>query len=369
MKLTIERTAFLKALSHCQNVVERKTTLPILAHILLEADGVSVKLTATDLELSIIEKVEAVVMEPGRAAVPAHLLYDIVRKLPEGSKLELIINLENGQLQISSGKSQFHLPCVPSEDFPQIDTGKQLHHFVLKSNVLRDLIEKTKFAISTENTRYFLNGIYLHIVDDKELVAVATDAHRLAKVSVPAPEGAKGMPGIIISRKTVNELSLLIANDHNDVAIGVSENQISCTIGSAYLVSRLVDGQYPDYSTAIPVANDRKVKLAVKSFAKAVDRVATMSTDRLAGIYIDLDKGRLALSAIGENAGAAHEEIEIDYSSDKVNIGLSARYIMDVTQQIKGDDAVLLFGDGDTPLIVKAAQDDNALYVIMPMRV
>ncbi len=255
MKLTIERNAFLKALNHTQSVVERKTTLPILSHILLEADGVNLKILATDLELSIIEKVAAVVVEPGRTTVPAHLLYDIVRKLADGAKIELSINAEKGQMHVVSGRSDFDLPCLPPEDFPQINAVELPSRFTIGARVFRDLLEKTRFAMSTEETRYFLNGIYLHVINDEQLVAVATDGHRLAKVAVPVPEGAKGIPGVIISRKTVNELSKLIADIQDDIEIGISKNQFSCTVGNAYIISRLIDGQFPDYNGAIPSEN------------------------------------------------------------------------------------------------------------------
>ncbi len=369
MKLTIERNAFLKALNHTQNVVERKTTLPILSHILLDADGVSLKISATDLELSLIEKVSAIVVEPGRTTIPAHLLYEIVRKLPDGAKVELSINETKNYVQIVSGRSDFNLPCLPPEDFPQINMVELPHRFNLGAQTCRDLLEKTRFAMSNDETRYFLNGIYLHVINDKELAAVATDGHRLCKVVVPLPAGAKDIPGVIISRKTVIELSKIIADTHDDVAIGISDTQFSCTVGNAYFISRLVDGKFPNYEEAIPKDNDKEIRIPVKKFAQAVDRVATISTDKVPGVYLDFDKGRIALSAIGTGSGAAYEEIEIKYNNKKVNIGLGSNYILDAAQHINDEEMRLQFSDGDSPVIIQEGNNNNTLYLIMPLRV
>ena len=370
MKLTVERNAFLKALSHGHSVVERRTTLPILSHILLSADGVNIKMTATDLELSIVESVSAIVKEPGKTAVPAHMLHDIVRKFPDGCSILMELDKANNHLHISSGKSNFNLPCLPAEDFPAINTVDLPHKFKISAKKLLHLIERTKFAMSTEETRYFLNGIYMHIHGDNELRAAATDGHRLARASMPLPEGAKGMPGIIISRKTVAEISKLLTDCPDGLEVSVSENQICFKMLTAVLTARLIDGKYPNYEDAIPSANSNIVYLHIKPFSQAVDRVATISaSEKTPGIRAIIKDGKITLSAANNNSGNADEEIEIEYQGDDVDIGFNSRYLLDVAQQIDGEEAQILMSDGASPVIIKSSNDDSALYVLMPMRV
>jgi DNA polymerase-3 subunit beta len=369
MKLAIERNHFLTALNHSQGVVEKRTTLPILSHIMLHAEGVNLKLTSTDLEVSLIETVSADIKEPGKATVPAHLLHDIVRKLRDGSKVELELNKTTNQLHVSSGRSEFKLPCLPAEDFPAINSGEFPHTFTLPARSLRHLIEGTKFAMSTEETRYFLNGIYLHVVDGKELRAVATDGHRLAQISIPLPEGAQDMPGVIISRKTVNEISKITTDIQDDVRISLSATQISFIAHNANLTARLIDGKYPDYTGAIPRNNTNSVMLKIKPFSQAVDRVATLANDLISGIKIDIENGKMMLSAVNEDAGAANEEIEVEYNGDRVNIGFNSKYLLDVAQQISGDEARVEMLDNTSPIIVRPLNDESTLYVLMPMRV
>ena len=211
MRVTIERSAFLRALNHVQSVVERRNTIPILSNVLLQAAGGDLKLTATDLDIEIVESVPAMVATPGSSTVPAHMLYDIVRKLPDGAQLELDQGTDTGRVNVFTGRSRFSLQALPPEDFPDIATGEFPNRFTMTAGDLKGLIEKTRFAISTEETRYYLNGIYFHEVAAGNLLrAVATDGHRLAQAQVARPEGAKGMPGVIVPRKTVLEVVKLL---------------------------------------------------------------------------------------------------------------------------------------------------------------
>lgn len=368
MKLTIEKNSFLKALGHAHSVVERRTALPILSHLLLQAEGMTLKLTSTDLELSIVENVSATILESGKTTVPAHLLYEIVRKFREGSQIELFHNKDKHQLEISCGRSEFKLPCLPPEDFPVINKNDLPFHFKLPAKAMRTLIERTRIAMSTEETRYFLNGIYMHATET-ELRAVATDGHRLARVSLPLPESAKGMPGVIVSRKTVNELYKLLTDTQDDVEIAVSENQISITVHNAVLTSRLIDGKYPDYEEAIPSGNDQLMHFKVREFSQAVDRVATISSDRFSEIKMRLEGNRVQFSAANEDSGRAEEEIEVDYSGRNIDIGFNSRYLMDVAQQIETDEAQIALSDGNSPIIIRPMNDDSSLFVLMPLRV
>lgn len=372
MKLTIERTALLTSLSHVQSVVERRNTIPILANILMDARDGSLGLTATDLDIAINEKAAASVAREGATTVPAHLLYDIIRKLPEGSQVELDYVAEKGKIFIRSGPSKFDLACLPQDDFPVMETNQLPVNFSLPARVLKRLIDKTRFAISTEETRYYLNGIYFHTADVSGapmLRAVATDGHRLARVETPAPAEARQMPGVIVPRKAVNELLRLLDECEDPVAISLSETRICFSFDDTILTSKLIDGTFPDYERVIPANNDRMLELDGKTFAQAVDRVSTVATEKTRAIKLSLSNNLITLSATGADAGSATEEVSATYGSDDMDIGFNSKYLLDITSQIDGDNARFLFADAGSPTIVRDTTDDGSLYVLMPMRV
>src|SRR3954467_15260370 len=296
MKLTIERAALLKALSHVQSVVERRTTIPILSNVLLRAEAGGLALSATDMDLEIVEQVPARIEREGRTTAPAHTLYDIVRKLREGAQVELEALGERSEMVLRSGRSTFTLACLPPEDYPVMSAGELAHHFSLSAAELRSLIDRTRFAISTEETRYYLNGIYLHATKSNGVAvlrAVATDGHRLARVELPLPKGAAGMPGIIVPRKAVLEVRKLIEETEGDIAVSLSDTKIRCAIGAAALTSKLIDGTFPDYDRVIPTGNDKILEVACKEFAEAVDRVSTISTERSRAVKLAIEQGSL----------------------------------------------------------------------------
>src|SRR5437868_10255520 len=372
MKLTIERAALLKALSHVQSVVERRTTIPILSNVLLRAEAGGLALSATDMDLEIVERVAARVEREGRTTAPAHTLYDIVRKLREGAQVELEALGERSEMVLRSGRSTFTLSCLPSEDYPVMSAGELAHHFSLSAAELRSLIDRTRFAISTEETRYYLNGIYLHATKNNEVPvirAVATDGHRLARVEMTAPEGAAGMPGIIVPRKTVIELRKLIEEGEEEVQIALGETKIRCAIGEAALTSKLIDGTFPDYDRVIPANNDKILEVECKEFAEAVDRVSTISTERSRAVKLAIDKGGLIVSATSPENGTAVEELEVRYQSTPLEIGFNSRYPLDITEQIGGEYVQFHMSDAGSPTILRDSADASALYVLMPMRV
>lgn len=372
MKLTIERSTLLTALNHVQSVVERRNTIPILSNILLNGDEGTLGLVATDLDLAINEQVAAEIITPGAITAPAHLLYDIVRKLPDGAQVELNYSSEDGRLTVRAGRSQFALSCLPKDDFPIMETGELPFRFTLTSEELKRLIDKTRFAISTEETRYYLNGIYLHAADNEGipvLRAVATDGHRLARVETPMPANAENIPGIIVPRKAVNELRKLIDDSEGDIAISLSENRICFSFDGSVLTSKLIDGTFPDYDRVIPSGNDKVLELDGKSFAQAVDRVSTVSTEKSRAIKLTLSDDTVTLSATGSDSGSATEEIAASYTSENLEIGFNSKYLLDITGQIEGDNAHFVLADSQSPTIVKDGTDDGALYVLMPMRV
>jgi len=372
MRVVLERSNLLKSLGHVHRVVERRNTIPILSNVLLSGDGSSLELKATDLDLEVTEAAPASVEQKGATTVPAYLLYDIVRKLPDGAEVMLRTDEDGNAMSVISGRSSFRLQCLPQSDFPELSAGTFPHTFRLDSPALKGLIEKTQFAISTEETRYYLNGIYLHAIemDGKlKLRAVATDGHRLARAEVEAPAGSEGMPGIIIPRKTVSELQKLV--DEPDVAVTVelSDTKIRFTIGSVVLTSKLIDGTFPDYQRVIPSGNDKKLVIDRQSFAAAVDRVSTISSERGRAVKLSIAEGQLTLTVNNPDSGSATEELPADYGSDPIDIGFNARYLLDIAGQLSGETAEFMLADAGSPTLIHDSADEHALYVLMPMRV
>ncbi len=371
MKLTIERAALLKSLNHVQSVVERRNTIPILSNVKIEGRNGQVSFNATDMDLDIVEAVDADVARPGATTASAHTLYEIVRKLPEGSQVELEQG-EDGQMSLRSGRSRFVLASLPVDDYPVMSGGELPHSFTLAADELKVLIDRTRFAISSEETRYYLNGIYLHAASSTGLSvlrAVATDGHRLARVEVPLPEGAAGIPGVIVPRKTVVELRKLLDETHSDVTVSLSESKIRFSFDNATLTSKLIDGTFPDYERVIPADNDKVLEVDCKSLSHAVDRVSAISTEKSRAIKLAVDKGGITLSASSPENGSAVEELEASYDSSPIEIGFNSRYLLEILAQIEGDAARFAMADSGSPTVVREVTDSSAVYVLMPMRV
>jgi DNA polymerase III subunit beta len=370
MRVTIERSSFLKALNHVQSVVERRNTIPILSNVLVQAAQDMVKLTATDLDIEIVEKLAAETSRPGAATVPAHMLYDIVRKLPDGAQLELELGSDGGRMAIKAGRSRFALQALPPADFPDLSSGEFGNSFALAAKDLRRLIEKTRFAISTEETRYYLNGIYLHQARGADMLrAVATDGHRLAQSDVALPAGAAGMPGVIVPRKTVLEVVKLLDGVDADVEVALSSSKVRFTIGQLVLTSKLIDGTFPDYERVIPRGNDKHLSADAKTFAAAVDRVSTISLEKSRAVKLAVAEGRMTLAVNNPDSGSAEEEIVVDYSKEPIEIGFNSRYLLDVAQQITAETLRFEMQDAGSPTVVRDPDDPQSLYVLMPMRV
>ena len=367
MKMSIEKAVLLKALGHVQNVVERRNTIPILSNVLMSADGGKLTLVATDLDIEISEETQAQVDAPGEITAPAHTLYDIARKLPDGAQVSLKIGADD-RLDVDAGRSHFTLPILPAGDFPKMTADGFTHNFVLAAKELRRLIDKTKFAISTEETRYYLNGIYVH-AQNGLLRAVATDGHRLALSEMDIPQGADGLPGVIIPRKTIAEIRRLIDGGDGDVSLSVSEAKIRFQYGSAVLTSKLIDGTFPDYERVIPKGNTKELTIDNKIFASAVDRVSTISAEKSRSVKLSLTTDNLALAVNNPEHGQANEDLMVDYSAEPLEIGFNAKYLLDVTGQIEGRDATFFLDSPASPALVKDPEDPASLFVLMPLRV
>ncbi len=374
MKLKADRASLLKALAHVQSVVEKRNTIPILANVMLTVRDGTLTLTATDMEIAIVEDVPASASRNGACTAPAATLYEIVRKLPDNAEIELDHPGGDAQLELRAGRYDTKLVVLPTEDFPAMTAGALPHRFSVSAMQLRGLIDRTRFAISTEETRYYLNGIYLHAAESdgtRVLRAVATDGHRLARVEEPLPEGAGQMPGVIIPRKTVTELRKLLEEVSGNVELGLSDTRVQFRVESVLLTSKLIDGTFPEYERVIPRGNDKVLRVGKKDFSDAVGRVSAISTERSRPVKLSLQRDRLELSASSPEQGTATEELDSDrvkYDAGPLEIGFQARYLNDITDQIS-ESVEFCFADGSAPTIVRDAGDASALYVLMPMRV
>ncbi|MBZ0128515.1 MAG: DNA polymerase III subunit beta [Rhodobacteraceae bacterium] len=372
MKVSMERGALLKAMSQAQSVVERRNTIPILANVLIEAEGATASFRATDLDIEVVDKTAAQVSRAGASTVAAHTLHEIVRKLPDGAMVELSDDGASGRMEVRAGRSHFSLATLPREDFPVMASSEYSCNFSAPAPVLRRLFDKSKFAISTEETRYYLNGVYLHSADatsGRVLRCVATDGHRLARIDAPLPAGAEDMPGVIVPRKTVGELRKLLEDDEMTIAVSVSETKIRFATPEITLTSKVIDGTFPDYSRVIPTGNTRRLEVDATEFAQAVDRVSTISSERSRAVKMSLDDDRLILSVNAPESGAAEEELAVAYGDDRLEIGFNAKYLLEIAGQVDRENAVFLFNSSGDPTLMREGNDESAVYVVMPMRV
>lgn len=371
MKISIERAALLRSLNHVQSAVEKRNTIPILSNVLMKAEDGTLTLSTTDMDLEINEAVAATVEQAGSTTTPAGTLFDIVKKLPDDATVTLELSADGNQMAVKAGRSNFRLACLAPSDFPEIGQGELPSGFTLPANELRALIDRTKFAMSTEETRYYLNGIYLHAAENNGVAvlrAVATDGHRLARFEMPLPDGAESMPGVIVPRKTVNELRKLIDEAGDSIKVALSESKIRFSFDHIVLTSKLIDGTFPDYQRVIPANNDKIVEVNPKAFTRAIDRVSTISDGKSRAVKIALNGKTMTLSANSPEAGSATEDLEVN-GNDNMEIGFNAKYLLDITSQIEGDGCRLTLADAASPTIIQDTGDASSLYVIMPLRV
>ena len=372
MKFSIERSDLLKAVGQAQSVVERRNTIPILANVLIEAEGDRVSFRATDLDIEVVDEAPAKVERSGATTVSAVLLHEIVRKLPDGALISLADDGATGRMTVEAGRSNFTLATLPREDFPVMASTEYDANFVAKAPELRRLFDKSKFAISTEETRYYLNGVYMHVSDSsgkQVLRCVATDGHRLARIDSELPSGAESLPGVIVPRKTVGELRKLLDEDETEIAVSVSETKIRFAAPGITLTSKVIDGTFPDYTRVIPSGNTRRLEVDAAEFAQAVDRVATVSSERSRAVKMSLDEDRLVLSVNAPDSGAAEEELAVAYADEALDIGFNAKYLLEIASQVDRENAVFLFNSSGDPTLMREGNDESAVYVVMPMRV
>ena len=371
MKFKILRSSFFKTLSHLQGIVDKKNSLPILSNILIEAKENKLTLSSTDMDISIIEKIDCNILEEGATTINSQILYDIVRKLEENSEIEIISN--NGKLlTLRASGSRFSLACLPKEDYPIIDQDNSGTSVSINSKVLFKLIDKTKFAISNEETRYFLNGLYFNINRENDLnvvTLVGTDGHRLAKFSYNLETDIDEISGVIIPKKTIYELSKLLSEIDDNVEILISSNKVIFFIGNIVFISKLIDGSFPDYKRVIPQNNNNILKINREILLSAVDRVSTIANDKSPVIKFKLLKNILNLNTVNNENSTASEDLKINYDGDEVEIGFNSKYIMDIVNNLEDEEISINLKDNTSPIIALENSNTNLVYVLMPMRV
>jgi len=371
MKILVEKNSIFKSLSHVQSIVEKKNTIPILSNVLIEASENLLIISATDMDISFTETLSCNVIEEGSVTVSAHTLYDIIRKFPDGNDVEFISN-DAKIFSIRSGKSRFSLSCLPKQDFPIIEVSSLKSEISIDSQLLLKIIEKTRFAVSNEETRYFLNGIYFHKNSnqgDENFSIVATDGHRLAKIDFNITGSPSDMPGVIIPKKTINELCKLLSEYNGTVKINLDPNKIIFFVDKCILISKLIDGSFPDYQKVIPDNNNNILSVNRNDLFMAVDRVSTITNERSPAIKFKLLQNVMNMTSVDSENGQATEDINTEYKGDEMEIGFNSKYILEMINNLEDENITLSFNDSSSPVIVTEKSNPNLIYVLMPMRV
>ena len=371
MEFSVFRQVLIKALGHMQSIVEKRATLPILMNVKLEVAD-NLVLSATNVDLELVEHVPADITLPGKITVPVQMLYDITRKLPEDAEIKF--KQTDDQLVVSSGRALFKLPTLPAENFPMMANANLTTKFQMTTGDLAHLINQTKFAIPTDDVRYHLGGIYFHITEEnqkKMLTAVATDSQRLALCEIAAPNDSAEMPAVILPRRVIGELSKLLEDATvDDVVVELSDTKARFTVGSATLTSKLVDAQYPNYRVVIPKGNDKIATIDRKQFIAAVDLVSIASQDKTKSVRMEFSMNKLIVNASSPNAGTATQEIDIEYNGDETfEIAFNVKFLLDNANQIEGDKFQIEMQDSLSPTIMKSKdKKSDALFILMPIR-
>ena len=375
MEFKINSTDLLKALSHIHGIVEVRHTLPILSNIILEAKDDKLILSSTNLDIYCSDKIKAEVLQSGEVSVSAVTFFEIIKRLPSGSEVLMKIEEGENEIRLTCGRSKFNLSTLKTDDFPIISDSDLSTNFVLSADELIRIIDKTKFAVSNEETRYYLNGIFLHKAERNSiqfLRAVATDGHRLAQYDIPLPQGAEDITGIIIPKKTIYELRKVLDDANGDVSVSLNENKIKFSFNDLKVVSKVIDGTFPDYTKVIPQKNDKNFKTNNSDLKNAIDRVSAVAANeesKSKAIKFCIENNSLSLSVESQSKGSANEMIDVNYSGDKVDIGFNSKYIIDICNEVDGDEISISLSDSISPAIILDKTDENLFFVLMPMRI
>ena len=369
MDFYITKEEIVKSLSATLGVVEKRQTLPILSNILLDVSNSNLTITATDLDLIFIHKLSNVeIIEEGKTTTTSSIMYDIIRKLNSGKKINLSLT-DISKLQVESEKSIFNLNCISAKEFPLTDENFNENEFLIKSKQLLKLLNKCKFSVSNDETRHYLSGIYFHqteVEDKNYLTAVATDSHRMSISKIRLDEKIDFEP-IILPKKTIFQLCSLLDNYDGDVKVSNVKSKIKFELNNSILISKLIDGKFPNYIQVIPKNNQKKLEIDLKLFLNSVDRVASVSLDKKDGVKFNLSKDTLDLSVNNTNSGDGKETLNVKFEHD-LEISFNSRYLLDVASQLDGDRVEIYFNDTGSPALIKDPGDFDSIYVVMPMK-
>jgi len=371
MEFTIDRDAFLKSLGHANGIIEKKTTLPILSNVLIEAKNKKIKITATDLDIIYFEEIVPLeVKKEGSTTTSSSILYDILRKLETSAKVDLSLQNEN-KLKLISGNSKFNLLCLPAENFPLSQEEDNLKYFEVSRQKFLKLLNKTKISISNDETRHYLNGIYLHKINSENksyLCAVATDSHRLSSSSLEINDNIE-IESIILPKKTIFQLIFLLEQSTSDVKITNDKSKIKFIMDSGVLISKVIDGRFPDYNKVIPTDNEKVLEIKLEDFKNSIERVTTVSSDRKEGLKMSISKDSVQLSVNSPNSGDGVESIKGKFNSNDLSISFNSRYLTDIASQIENDSIIINLKDAGSPVLIKDFSDQNSFHVVMPMKI
>tara|TARA_Y100000590_G_scaffold7004_1_gene8990 strand:+ start:12108 stop:13223 length:1116 start_codon:yes stop_codon:yes gene_type:complete len=371
MEFSINRDIFLKSLGHANGIIEKKTTLPILSNVLIQAQNSKIKITATDLDIIYSEEIPVQSLtKEGSTTTSASILYDILRKLEANSKIEISLQTEN-KLKITSGNSKFNLLCISADNFPLSGEDVKQKSFEISSANMLKLLNKTRISISNDETRHYLNGIYLHktTVENKSfLTSVATDSHRLSFSSLSIDPNTN-FESIILPKKTIYQLISLLEQDSKTIRISNDKSKIKFEMDNSILISKVIDGRFPDYSKVIPKGNDKILEIKLNDFKNSIERVTTVSSDKKEGLKIKLSKNSMQLSVNSPTSGEGTESLNVKYNSDDIGISFNSRYLIDISSQIENESVILYLKDPGAPVLIKDISDKNTFHVVMPMKI
>ncbi|WP_440690950.1 DNA polymerase III subunit beta [Candidatus Pelagibacter sp. HIMB1782] len=369
MKFNVNQQDLQQALNYCQGVIEKRSTLPILSNILLDASNSKLTITATDLDLIFIHQLNNVeILEEGKTTTTSSIMYDIIRKLTSGKKINLTLT-DVSKLQVESEKSIFNLNCISATEFPLTDENFNENEFIIKSKQLLKLLNKCKFSVSNDETRHYLSGIYFHqteVEDKNYLTAVATDSHRMSISKIRLDEKIEFDP-VILPKKTIFQLCSLLDSYDGDVKVSNLKSKIKFELNNSILISKLIDGKFPNYIQVIPKNNHKKLEIDLKLFLNSVDRVASVSLDKKDGVKFNLSNDTLNLSVNNTNSGDGKETLNVKFDHD-LEISFNSRYLIDVASQLDGDRVEIFFNDTGSPALIKDPGDFDSIYVVMPMK-
>ncbi len=371
MQFVVKRDILLKSLNFVQGVVEKKNTLPILSNVLLQLKDKKLSIVATDLDIIFYDEIiDVQILKEGSTTTSAAILYDIIRKISSNSDLKFDLKTEN-KLSLQSDTSNFNLLCLPTDNFPTFEDNFEGNEILLESRKFLKLLSKTRISISNDDTRHYLNGVYLHLIESNNrcfLTGVATDSHRLSSSSIEI-ERADEFSSLILPRKTVYQLSSLLSEELGKLTMQISENKIKFNIGNIKLISKVIDGKFPDYKKVVPINNEKTLVVSTKEFINSIERVTSVSLDRKEGVKLSIDKNNIQLSVNSANSGEGNEKIKAQFDSDNLNISFNSKYLVDIANEIEDKNLKINLKDSVSPVLIEDASDRNSFFVIMPMKI